>query len=252
MKVNLVSSFTRVLKEQFARGECDIILTTEESLDPGGETLVRTAAGLGRCAGRQSPGSSGPLRLAFEHNCIFRPGVQAALDAAGIAWEMAVESRKHAGDRGERQRRPCGAYRARGMRGAVSGADRRMAGRCPSWPRKRINLYVADPAHSPVVEVLAGLIRRAYAMRRECARTAPEGRAESRPQRSPPPCRWPCGCAAGRAPSASASSGSDVADMGVQAALGMPAQQRGEAVGQRLRGEGQIAAPVEADAPSGS
>ena len=36
-------------------------------------------------------------------------------------------------------------------------------GALPELQRKKINLYVADPAHSPVVEVLAGLIRRAYA-----------------------------------------------------------------------------------------
>ena len=33
-----------------------------------------------------------PLRLAFEYACIFREPVQAALDNAGIQWEMGVES----------------------------------------------------------------------------------------------------------------------------------------------------------------
>ena len=40
MKVTLLSSFTRVLKAQFARGECDIILTTEAGVDPEGETIA--------------------------------------------------------------------------------------------------------------------------------------------------------------------------------------------------------------------
>ncbi len=38
--MTLVSSFTRVLKAQFARGEADVILTTEDRLDEGGETLA--------------------------------------------------------------------------------------------------------------------------------------------------------------------------------------------------------------------
>jgi DNA-binding transcriptional LysR family regulator len=40
MKVTLLSSFTRVLRAQFARGECDLILTTEDAADRGGVTLA--------------------------------------------------------------------------------------------------------------------------------------------------------------------------------------------------------------------
>ena len=36
MRVILVSSFTMQLKEQFARGDCDMILTTEDELGEGG------------------------------------------------------------------------------------------------------------------------------------------------------------------------------------------------------------------------
>ena len=37
MRINLVSSFTLLLKEEFARGKLDVILTTEEEPDPGAE-----------------------------------------------------------------------------------------------------------------------------------------------------------------------------------------------------------------------
>ena len=91
VRVQLLSSFTTELKAQFARGEVDIILTTEDIVGPQGETLsardiVWIGAPGGHCYKQR------PVRLAFEKRCIFRQSVQRNLDAAGIAWEMAVES----------------------------------------------------------------------------------------------------------------------------------------------------------------
>lgn len=91
MKIQLRATGTRDLKAQFARGKCDLILTTETSLDSDGETLVelplRWIGAPGGLAWRQRP-----VRMAFGRHCMFRPGVIAALEAAGIEWEMAVES----------------------------------------------------------------------------------------------------------------------------------------------------------------
>ena len=77
------------MKEDFARGGFDVILTTEETPDPGAEVLSsRALVWVG------APGGSAwqrrPLRLGFKDTCIFRPRAQAALDAAGIPWEMAT------------------------------------------------------------------------------------------------------------------------------------------------------------------
>jgi DNA-binding transcriptional LysR family regulator len=91
MRVQLVSSYTRQLLDDFHAGRLDMILTTEDSVGPEGETL--TAIPLiwlgapGGVAWKQRP-----LRLAFEHRCVFRSFVQHCLDQAGIPWEMAVES----------------------------------------------------------------------------------------------------------------------------------------------------------------
>ena len=75
----------------FDRGECDMILTTEDTLDAGGETLlILPLVWIGAPDG--VIWKSRPLRLAFEHTCLFRGGVQKKLDEAGIPWEMAVES----------------------------------------------------------------------------------------------------------------------------------------------------------------
>lgn len=91
VKVQLLSSYTSVLKEKFRKGEVDVILTTERSLDPGGTTIHASplvwVGALGGVAWKQRP-----LRLAFEYACIFREPVQAALEAADIPWEMGVES----------------------------------------------------------------------------------------------------------------------------------------------------------------
>lgn len=90
LRVNLASSFTILLKEQFARGELDVILTTEDRPGPGGEELARhDLVWIGAAEG--SAWTRPPLRLGFKDTCIFRPTAQAALDAAGIPWEMAID-----------------------------------------------------------------------------------------------------------------------------------------------------------------
>lgn len=89
LKINLVSSFTVLMKDDFARGGFDVILTTEESPDPGAEVLgARPLVWVGAPDG--SAWQRRPLRLGFKDTCVFRPRAQAALDAAGIPWELAT------------------------------------------------------------------------------------------------------------------------------------------------------------------
>lgn len=89
VQVNLVSSFTVLMKEGFARGEFDVMLTTEETPDPGAEVLgARALVWVGAPEG--SAWQRRPLRLGFKDTCIFRPRAQAALDAAGIGWDLAT------------------------------------------------------------------------------------------------------------------------------------------------------------------
>lgn len=90
LRINLVSSFTLLLKEGFARGELDIILTTEDAPGPGAEELaLRPLVWVGAEDGQVW--QKRPLRIGFKDSCIFRRRAVAALDAAGIAWEMAVD-----------------------------------------------------------------------------------------------------------------------------------------------------------------
>ena len=160
MKVTLLSSFTRSLIDQFGRGECDIILATQDTLDAGGETLVELPlvwiGAPGGQAWRQRP-----LRLAYEYRCIFRQMAQAALDKAGVVWEMAVES-----DNTRTIEASVSADLA--VHTMLAGSEpqhmERIAhsGALPELARLKVNLYVADPVHSPAVDALADLIRRAF------------------------------------------------------------------------------------------
>ncbi|ODM44012.1 LysR family transcriptional regulator [Cereibacter johrii] len=161
MRVTLLSSYTRKLKSQFARGECDVIMTTEDTVEPGGETLVELPLVWVGAPGGQA-WKQRPLRLAFEPNCIFRMGGQSALDAAGIPWTMAVES-----DSSRTIEASVSADLA--VHVSLAGAEPRYmeriphGGTLPDLETSKVNLYVADPVHSLAVEGMAELIRRAYA-----------------------------------------------------------------------------------------
>lgn len=161
MKVNLVSSYTTRLRTLFARGECDLILTTEDGLGTGGETLAELPlVWVGAPDGQAW--KARPLRLAFEHNCIFRQGVQQALDAAGIPWEMAVES--------ESSRTIEASVSADlAIHAAIQGSEPEHlppiahGGALPELMRTRVNLYMADTCKGEVAEDLRRLLHQVYA-----------------------------------------------------------------------------------------
>ena len=91
MRVNLVSSFTVLLKAAFDRGGLDVMVTTENRPGQYGVELARRKlVWVGACDG--VAWQKLPLRLGFKETCLFRPTVQAGLTAAQIPWEMAVEA----------------------------------------------------------------------------------------------------------------------------------------------------------------
>jgi DNA-binding transcriptional LysR family regulator len=90
MRINLVSSYSKTLKEGFQAGEFDLILTTEFPPPEGVEVLSkRRLVWIG--SPDQRAATLRPLRLAFKETCFFRPVAHAALDAASIAWENAFD-----------------------------------------------------------------------------------------------------------------------------------------------------------------
>ena len=91
MRVHLISAPSLKLKAMFARGDCDVILTTEDAPDAGGEALVELPL-LWVGARGGTIWRTRPLRLALCSNCTFRPGIIRRVEDAGMDWEMVVDS----------------------------------------------------------------------------------------------------------------------------------------------------------------
>ena len=160
MKVNLMSSFTSRLKDQFAKGEADIILTTEDVVDAGGDTLTtKPLVWVGAPGGHAW--KQRPLRLAYETNCIFRKGVQRRLDEAGIDWELAVDTNSS-----RTVEATVSADLA--VHTMIEGSEPPYFERIdhgqqlPPLRQTRINIYIRDGADDPVVHAMGELIRNAY------------------------------------------------------------------------------------------
>ena len=160
IKVNLLSSYTSRLKRQLARGEVDIILSTETEIDTGGETLQR-AQMLWVGSPNGTCWKASPARLAFGYNCGFRRCAQRALDEAGTPWEMAVES-----DSTRTVEASVSADLA--IHAALEGTvDHHLeviphGGALPDLPLFNINMYVASGPQVALAERLANLVRQAY------------------------------------------------------------------------------------------
>jgi hypothetical protein len=140
-----------------------LILTTEATADAGGETVAELPLGwIGAVGG--SVWKARPLRLAFEQRCYFRAGVQAALDARGIPWEMAVDG---SSTRAVEASVSADLAVHTVLVGSEPQAVERInhGGHLPDLGAVKINLYVADPVHSPAITALAGMIRQAYRLR---------------------------------------------------------------------------------------
>jgi len=160
VRVNLNSSYTRKLKEMLEAGKLDLILTTEDECSAGGERLCTQ-----RLVWVGAPGGTAhrtrPLRLAFERACLFKPWCYQALDDAGIAWEMAVDTGSTrtveatvSADLAIHAMLDC----------AVSPHLERIphGGGLPDLPSTRINLYRAPAAKGALVDALEEMLRDAY------------------------------------------------------------------------------------------
>ena len=147
---------------QFARGECDVIVTTENHVAAGGEVLTELHLVWIGAPGGQA-WKQRPLRLAYEQRCIFRQGVQARLDAVGIPWVLSVDS-----DNTRTVEASVSADLA--VHTVLEGSEPRHVerinhgGALPELGTMKINLY-AKAGHGDAVAALAELIRRFYAAR---------------------------------------------------------------------------------------
>ncbi|MEM1129775.1 MAG: LysR family transcriptional regulator [Pseudomonadota bacterium] len=160
VKVQLISSYTLRLVEAHRNGECDIVLTTEDTVPPQA-TLLTESSLIWVGASGGTAWKSRPLRLAFEPGCIFRASATEALDAAGIPWEMMVESQST---------RAIEASISADL--AVSAAllgcwaphhcEVQHNGLLPQLPGKKINLYTPLLDQGTPHERMIELLRQAY------------------------------------------------------------------------------------------
>lgn len=160
VNVHLVTSNTRKLKTEFAQGVFDLILTTETSAGEGGEPIhqmpLRWVGAPNGSTWRQQP-----LRIGFCRHCIFRAVSVEALDAAGIPWEMAVDS-----DSDRVVETTISADLAVGvLLEGMQPAQQELidhGGVLPPLPVQNINLYGAERVRDQYVTDLADLVRRGF------------------------------------------------------------------------------------------
>lgn len=161
VSVNLVTSNTRDLKAGFTKGAYDLILTTESMAGEGGEAIhempLRWIGAADGSAWRQRP-----LRLGFCRNCIFRASATAALDEAGIEWDMAVDSESDRTVEATVSADLAISVLLEGTQPAhqeiIDHGDL-----LPDLPVQQINLYGADRVRAQYVGDLANIIRQGFA-----------------------------------------------------------------------------------------
>lgn len=160
MRLQLLSAATVRLKEKYANGECDIILTTERDCGPDGEVLVeKPLVWFG------APGGTAwqrrPLPIASEPHCTFRRPMQTALDAAGIPWDMAVDSDSTATITATTS----ADFAVLSMLAGTAPPQLEQVahqGALPDLGTFNINLFRSEASKSAVLDDLVGLIRQAY------------------------------------------------------------------------------------------
>lgn len=160
IKVQVHSGQTFVLKERFARGELDIILTTEAALDPGAvalasEPLVWIGAPGGTAWRRR------PLPLGTVAGCIFNRASIETLDAAGFDWKLEIDSVSNPAMDVSIQ---ADIVVRLAMEGTVPPCFEVIdhGGALPTLPRFHVNMYVVGGARRRLAAPLADLLGAAW------------------------------------------------------------------------------------------
>lgn len=160
VNLQLHALYTSGLKELFARGEMDLIMTTEAGLGAGGEMLAREPLVWTGAHGGQA-WKARPLRFGSCGHCVFKRPALDALEAAGIPWELVVDSISPAAVEASVSADLAVSVQMASAVPAHSEAIRH-GGALPELPAHSVNLYVGTGARAPVARRLADLLRQAY------------------------------------------------------------------------------------------
>jgi DNA-binding transcriptional LysR family regulator len=161
VKVQLHSAQTVTLKERFARGALDVILTTEPGVDPDGEPLaseplVWIGAHDGRAWQRR------PLPLGTVAGCIFNRASIDTLNAAGFDWKLELDSVANpAMDVSIQADIVVRLAMLSTVPAHFEVIDHR--GALPTLPSFSVNMYVTRGPRRRLAEPLAARLRAAYA-----------------------------------------------------------------------------------------
>jgi DNA-binding transcriptional LysR family regulator len=160
IKVQLHSQVSSRLKEQLAQGEMDLILTTEAEVGPGGEILQREPlVWVGAPNGQAW--RTRPLRVASMVGCMFRDPVFAALDEAGLDWDLAVNSGSMPAIEASVSA-DLAVYAQ--LESTILGHFERIphGGALPDLPDYLINMYARQGPRARLAERLAVMVRQTY------------------------------------------------------------------------------------------
>jgi DNA-binding transcriptional LysR family regulator len=161
LKVQLHSGQTIALKERFAKGDLDIILTTEADTGAGSETLAsEPLVWIGAHGGRAW--QRRPLPLGTVAGCIFNRASIDTLSAAGFDWQLELDSVTNPAMDVSIQ---ADIVVRLAMQSTVPEAFEVIPheGALPTLPSFYINMYVTDGPRRRSADLLAERLRGAYA-----------------------------------------------------------------------------------------
>ncbi|MBP7003415.1 LysR family transcriptional regulator [Amaricoccus sp.] len=169
VRVRLHSTFTANLKELLARGEMDVILTTEAEIEPGGQSLDRQPLVWVGAPGGQA-WRARPLPFASVNRCLFKRPAIDALELSETPWELAVDADNTSAVDASVSADLAVCVQLESAVPAHCEAIRH-GGALPELPAYHVGLYVAAGPRAPLANRLAEFVRHAYGL---CDRLAAE------------------------------------------------------------------------------
>ena len=160
VRVHLSSLYSSLLLDSHAKGEIDLILTTETTVGPGGETLIEVPL---RFYGAQNgvAWKQRPLRFATCRNCLFRPKAIRLLEEAGITWESAIDSESDGAVEATISADLALTAMLDGTQPPQLEVVPQAAG-LPDLGLQKINMYGAETPRNELVTQLAGVVRQGF------------------------------------------------------------------------------------------
>ena len=161
VQIKLACANSKALKQHLKQGSLDVILTTEQNPDGGGEVigtqrLIWTGADGGNAWKQQ------PLPLGMSKSCAFWPSAIQALEGAGLEWVDQVTTEDVMAAEAMTAADLCVCVEL-GCALITGRAPIDHGGLLPELPDYGLVVYCADSSPAAMVAELVGCLRRGYA-----------------------------------------------------------------------------------------